>query len=86
MASKTTLEKRLETKKLALDAANTAYLALLTGQVQSYTIGSRNLTRLNLGELQEAISALEKEVDDLEAALENGGRKRRAVGILPRDW
>ena len=86
MASKETLQLRLEVKKKALAAANEAYLALLTGQVQSYTIGSRNLTRLNLGELEETIANLEKEVDGLEAALLNGGRRRKAVGVVPRDF
>ena len=68
-----------------LDATEKAYLALLTGQVQSYAIGSRNLTRLNLSELKETISTLEKEIDELEAVLRGGGR-RKAVGIVPRDW
>ena len=86
MASKETIRLRLETKKKALEAANAAYLALLTGQVQSYTIGSRNLTRLDLGELEETIAYLEKEVDGLEAAIENGGRRRKAVGVVPRDF
>ena len=86
MASKETIRLRLETKKKALEAANAAYLALLTGQVQSYTIGSRNLTRLDLGELEETIAYLEKEVDGLETAIENGGRRRKAVGVVPRDF
>lgn len=86
MASKETIRLRLKTKKKALDAANAAYIALLSGQVQSYAIGSRNLTRLNLAELEETIASLEKEVDSLEAALSNGGRRRKAVGIVPRDW
>ena len=72
-------------RKQALEATEKAYLALLTGQVQSYTIGSRNLTRLNLSELKETISTLEKEIDELEAVLRGGGR-RKAVGIIPRDW
>lgn len=86
MASITVIKSRLKQKQAALDAANAAYIALLTGQVQSYTIGSRNLTRLDLGTLQEAITALENEIDELENALENGGHRRKAVGIIPRDW
>ena len=85
MASRETIQKRLETRKLALEATEKAYLALLTGQVQSYAIGSRNLTRLNLSELKETISTLEKEIDELEAVLKGGGR-RKAVGVIPRDW
>ena len=85
MASRETIQKRLDMRKSALDATEKAYLALLTGQVQSYAIGSRNLTRLNLSELKETISTLEKEIDELEAVLRGGGR-RKAVGIIPRDW
>ena len=85
MASRETIQKRLEMRKNALEATEKAYIALLTGQVQSYAIGSRNLTRLNLSELKETISTLEKEIDELEAVLQGGGR-RKAVGIVPRDW
>ena len=85
MASKETIQKRLDMRKQALEAAEAAYLALLSGQVQSYTIGTRNLTRLDLSELKETISTLEKEIDELEAVL-RGGSRRKAVGIIPRDW
>lgn len=85
MASKETIRLRLETKKKALEAANEAYIALLSGQVQSYAIGSRNLTRLNLPDLEETIAKLEKEIDALEEVL-RGGRRRKAVGVVPRDW
>lgn len=85
MASKETIRLRLETKKKALEAANEAYVALLSGQVQSYTIGSRNLTRLNLPDLEETIAKLEKEIDALEEVL-RGGKRRKAVGVVPRDW
>lgn len=85
MASKETIRLRLETKKKALEAANEAYIALLSGQVQSYAIGSRNLTRLNLPDLEETIDKLEKEIDALEEVL-RGGKRRKAVGVIPRDW
>jgi hypothetical protein len=85
MASKTELRERLEFRRAALNAAREAYVALLSGQVQSYTIGSRNLTRLDLAKLKAEIDGLEKEIDELTAALD-GGRRRRAVGVVPRDW
>ena len=85
MASRETIQKRLDMRRTALEATEKAYIALLSGQVQSYAIGSRNLTRLNLSELKETISTLEKEIDELEAVL-RGGAKRKAVGIIPRDW
>lgn len=85
MASKTELKARLEFRKKALEAARVAYVALLEGQAQSYSIGSRNLTKFDLPKLKEEITSLEKEVDGLEAML-NGGKRRKAVGVVPRDW
>lgn len=85
MADRTELIERLEFRKSALSEARKAYIALLSGQVQSYTIGSRNLTRLDLEDLKKTVDTLEKEVDGLTAAL-NGGKRRKAVGVVPRDW
>lgn len=85
MASTQELRSRLEFRQAALDAARKAYIALLDGQVKSYAIGSRNLTRLDLPQLETTISKLEKEVSDLESRV-NGRPKRRAVGVVPRDW
>ena len=85
MASKADIHERLEFRRKSLKAAQDAYVALLSGQVQSYAIGSRNLTRLDLEKLKAEINALEKEVDELTALL-NGGKRRRAVGVVPRDW
>ena len=85
MASRTELQSRLEFKRAALTSARTAYLALLNGQVKSYAIGSRNLTKFDLPQLEDTIAKLEKEIDGLEAQLRGGGR-RKAVGVVPRDW
>ena len=85
MANRETIRIRLDVRKKALEAANAAYIALLSGQAQSYTIGSRSLTRLDLSKLEETISKLEKEIDELEAVL-RGGKRRKAVGAIPRDW
>lgn len=88
MASKTVLISRLDFKKKALKKAQEAYLALLDGNVQSYTIGNRSLTKFDLSELEETIAKLEKEIDELEAAVAAGGsgKRRKAVGVVPRDW
>ena len=53
--------------------------------MKSYAIGGRNLTRFDLGELNDTISELEKEVAELENKL-NGKPRRRAVGVVMRDW
>ena len=81
---KTELNARLEFRRAALTELRTAYLALVNGQVASYTIGSRNLTRFDLTKLKNEITGMEKEVDTLEA-LASGGSRRKAVGVIPRD-
>lgn len=85
MASKRDIKERLDFRRKALTAAREAYTALLSGQVQSYAIGSRNLTRLDLAQLKKEIEALEKEIDEL-TALQSGKTRRRALGVVPRDW
>jgi len=60
---------------------------MLSGGVQSYGIGSRNLTRYNtdLAAIRDTIKELKQEIAELEAELA-GGKPRRAVGVVPRDW
>ena len=81
---RTELKARLEFRRAALTELRNAYLALVNGQVASYTIGSRNLTRLDLTKLKDEIMGMEKELDALEA-LAAGGSRRKAVGVIPRD-
>jgi len=81
---KTELHARLEFRRAALNELRAAYLALVSGQVASYSIGSRNLTRFDLTKLKDEITAMEKECDALEALTRGGGR-RKAVGVIPRD-
>lgn len=85
MTDKNELQERIKFRRDALKAAREAYTALLSGQVQSYAIGSRNLTRLDLEKLKKEIDALEKELDEL-TALQSGKSRRKAVGVVPRDW
>ena len=85
MASKKEIQERLDFRRTSLKAARDAYVALLSGQVQSYAIGSRNLTRLDLEKLKAEIDKLEKEIDELTAVL-SGKSRRRAVGVVLRDW
>ena len=81
---RTELNARLEFRRAALTELRTASLALVNGQVASYTIGSRNLTRLDLTKHKNEIMGMEKELDALEA-MAAGGSRRKAVGVIPRD-
>ena len=81
---RTELQARLEFRRAALTELRTAYLALVNGQVASYTIGSRNLTRFDLTKLKDEIKEMEKECDTL-SAMSSGGSRRKAVGVIPRD-
>lgn len=85
MSSRAELESRLDFRRAALDEARAAYLAIMKGQAQSYTIGSRNITKHNISELWKIITDLEKEVDGLTSVL-SGGSRRKSVGVIPRDW
>lgn len=79
------LKKRIEVKEKALDAAHLAYQSLMEGNVQRYVLGSRELTKLDLEKLGNEITKLENELEELESLL-NGGARRKAVAVIPRDW
>lgn len=76
---------RIEFHKQAADKLRTAYLALVDGGAQSYTIGGRSLTKFDLEKIHSEIKEHEKTIRELSALL-NGGNRRKAVGIVPRDW
>lgn len=82
-----TIQKELEMARERLSAYMARELEMLRGGVQSYGVGSRNLSRyqMDLSTIRNAIKALQKEVDELEAELA-GGCKRKAVAVVPRDW
>ncbi len=81
------IKKQIEEKRERLQAYRQKELEILAGGVQSYGIGSRNLTRYNvdLSTIREAIKELEAEIAALEAQYA-GGKPRKAVGVIPRDW
>lgn len=85
MKNKEVLKKRLEIKKAALENYYEAWKEIIKGGVKSYAIGSRNLTKHDLPQIEESIKKLEQEVDALQAQL-NGGGRRKTVSIVPRDW
>ncbi len=85
MATVTELNIRLQFWQDALVKMRAAYLALVDGGVQSYTIDDRSLTRFDLPSLLKEIQDAEKKVDEL-TALVSGRKSRKAFGIVPRNW
>lgn len=72
----------LNIAKKHLDAWLTAELEVTTHQ--SYTIGSRSLTKANLSEIRKQIQYWENEVSRLENIAKRGGRNR-VFRAVPRD-
>lgn len=72
----------LEIAKKHLDAWLTAELEVTTHQ--SYTIGSRSLTKANLSDIRKQIQFWENEVARLENISKRGGRNR-VFRAVPRD-
>lgn len=81
----TDLKIRLEFHRSAAEKLRAAYIALADGGVQQYSIGSRSLTKFDLTKIREEIEYHEKKMAELEALL-SGGKRRKAVGVVPRDW
>lgn len=77
------LTEKRERRQLYLERER----VMLTGGVQSYGIGGRNLARYNtdLAQIRAAIKELTDEIDELEALLE-GQSIRKRVGLVFRDW
>ena len=82
---RTEIKARLDFEKSKLAKLREAYLALLDGGVKSYRLDDRSLTKFDIGTLASEIKAAENEVDELTSLLEGGGR-RKAVGVVIRDW
>lgn len=60
-----------------------AELVLTTSQ--SYTLGTKTLTRANLSSIRQEIEYWRAMVEKLESRQSNGGRNRM-MRIVPRDW
>lgn len=85
MPTKEEIRIRLEFWQAALQKLRAAYIALVDGGVQSYTIDNRSLTRFDLPSLLREIQQAERKVDELTALL-TGSRPRKAFGVVPRNW
>lgn len=80
------LKQRIKETERTLEELYEFRHAMLRSDVNSYTVGSRNLSRYkNLQAVEDAIAEEEKKLDLLEAELETG-HSRRTFAVLPRDW
>ena len=70
--------ERIEELKTMLDEVNNAIMKVLQGQ--SYSLGSRSVTRADLAELRDFRKELEAEIEALE---ESGTTRRRFARIVP---
>lgn len=82
---KTEIKARLQFWKTALEKLQAAYIALIDGGVQSYTIDDRSLTRFDLPKLKAEIKEAEQKIAEYTALL-RGRKPRKAFGIVPKDW
>lgn len=85
--SREAIQQKINEKKQRLAAYLDREMEMLKGGVQSYGIGSRNLTRYqtDLTNVRAAIKELEAEIALLEGKLA-GQAVRKSVGVIPRDW
>lgn len=81
--SQTAKQERLKLYKERYSHYIKAETAILEG-AQSYTIGSRTLTRADLAEIRKMITTLEAGIDELEAEV-SGGSRRKCIRVIPRD-
>lgn len=86
-----TTSKRIRIQKMLdhyngyLEKLMDAQVQLISGGVQSYTIGDRTLTKFDLKKLSDEIEIVSQKIDELEAQLE-GKATRKAVAVVPRDF
>lgn len=74
---------RVEEYKKRLQMYYEAEEAILSG-AQSYSLGSRSLSRANLSEIRSTIEYLIKQIE-IEEAIAKGNGKMRVLGGVPRD-
>lgn len=92
MVTKAVIEikrSRLAEDKELLAEVKQAISAILNG-AQSYTIGSRSLSRADLKSLldwrDELYAQVIQEESELDAITSGTGGRRKSVGVIPRDW
>lgn len=85
--TKTQLQRKLDKINERLEYYYEKEKAVLTNDgVQSYTIGSRSVSRYQYSSnIKEQIESLERQRDELENRL-SGNKPRKSVGVVLRDW
>ena len=85
MSKKEQYQAELTVKRERLSLYYEQEKKMLTGGVQSYGVGSRNLARYNtdLAQIRAAIKQLEEEIKEQESLI-NGERSRKCVQVIPR--
>ena len=83
MGNMTVAKTKLERVKKRLELYYGAEEAILSG-AQSYTIGSRTLTRADLDAIRKVINTLEADLAELESVVAGKGY-RKCVRVIPRD-
>lgn len=78
------IKEKINRKKQRLEMYYQAEEAILGG-AQSYSLGTRSLTRANLADIRNMIDKLEKELSELEAKA-SGKSPRKAFAVVPRDF
>ena len=78
-------KKQLLEKQKRLLLYKDMKVKILTGNAQSYSLGSRSKTNYNmsLSEIRTAIQKLEEEIEELEGFI-SGKSSRKCVAIIPR--
>lgn len=69
---------RLSKLNSLLEAVEDAIYAVLAGQ--SYSLGSRSVTRADLGELRDMKREIQAEIDQIET---NGNTRRKFMRVVP---
>ena len=85
--TKAQMQRKLDKVNERLEFYYEKEKALLTNDgVQSYTIGSRSVSRYQYSsDIKSQIESLERQRDELENRLA-GIKPRKAVGVVLRDW
>lgn len=82
---KEVIVQRLTYWKSTYEKLQAAYVALIEGGVKSYMIDDRQLSRWDLPDIEKLMEKAEAKINEYENLLA-GASRRKAFGVIPRDW